>query len=204
MKLEGGHATLICGWRFPGLFSGEEEFQDDRELVIFAPLLAPFWTGFSNLSCYHWSYHGVHYHWSNSWQWSCYLVFYQVRNSFFRLQLLSFKCGAVYSLSHWLLTKIIFYQRLILPEIFIDNTSIWYVFYVNKTYIYFLENNKTKARVQHNFTPTPTSFLPSPYIRCMYSRRPLDWGGGGRGKYRDSYIRCNLEFPHHIGKAAPY
>lgn len=105
MKLEGGHAILPCGWRFPGLFPGEQGFQDDRELVIFAPLLAPFWTDFSYLPCYNRSYHGFHYSWSNSWQWSCYLVFYQVRSGFFRWRLLLFKCGTLYSFTALIINK---------------------------------------------------------------------------------------------------
>lgn len=177
MKLEGGHAILQCGWRFPGLFPGEQGFQDDRELVIFAPLLAPFWTDFSYLPCYHRSYHGVHYSWSNSWQWSCYLVFYQVRNGFFGWRLLLFKCGTLYSFTALIINKNHFlFKRLIPPEFFfIDNTSIF--IYVFKTYIYFIENYKTKARVQHNVTPP--FFLPRPFIRYIYSQRPLDWLGGG-------------------------
>lgn len=135
MKLEGGHAILQCGWRFPGLFPGEQGFQDDRELVIFAPLLAPFWTDFSYLPCYHRSYHGVHYSWSNSWQWSCYLVFYQVRNGFFGWRLLLFKCGTLYSFTALIINKNHFlFKRLIPPEFFLLIILVFLFMYLKLTY----------------------------------------------------------------------
>lgn len=178
MKLEGRHANLPCGWRFPGLFPGEQVFQDDRELVIFAPLLAPFWTGFSYLPCYHRNYHGVHYSWSNSWQWSCYLVFYQVRSGFFRWRLLLFKCGTLYSFTALIINKkSFFYLNAWSLLNFFLLIILVFLFMFLKTYIYFFENDKTKARVQHNVTPP--FFLPGPFIRYMYSQRPLDWLGGG-------------------------
>lgn len=92
------------------------------------------------------------------------------------------------------LTKIIFYLNAwsLLNFFLIDNTSIF--IYVFKTYIYFFENDKTKARVQHNVTPP--FFLPGPFIRYMYSQRPLDWPGGG-GTGIPIFVVPRLEFPLH-------
>lgn len=79
MKLSDPHATLTCCWRLPGFFLGGGIFQDERKLIVSASLLAPLWTNFPHLSCYHWDYHGVHYHWSYCRKRSRHLVLYQVR-----------------------------------------------------------------------------------------------------------------------------